>query len=204
MGYNDSAILVVATRNPGKAREFRQLLSSLPFRVLSLDDVGVDIEVEETGDTFNANAELKVRAYQMASGELTIADDSGIEVAALGGAPGVYSARFLREGQTDEEGRDYLLEKMAGVPEGHRQARYRATITILGRQTGGEVHFFEGACEGTITQYPIGNGGFGYDPIFWLPKERKTMAELSPPEKDSISHRGIAVRSALGFLKTIT
>ena len=203
MGYNDSAILVVATRNPGKAREFRQLLSSLPFRVLSLDDVGVDIEVEETGDTFNANAELKVRSYQKASGELTIADDSGIEVDALGGAPGVYSARFLREGQTDEEGRDYLLEKMTGVPEWRRQARYRATIAILGRQTGGEVHFFEGVCEGTITHYPIGNGGFGYDPIFWLPKERKTMAELSPPEKDSISHRGIAVRSALGFLKTI-
>lgn len=203
MSNNDAPVLVIATRNPGKVREFRQLLGGLPFRVLSLDDVGVDIEVEETGDTFAANAELKARAYQEASGELTLADDSGIEVDALDGAPGVYSARFFREGQTDEEGRDHLLKEMVDVPGWSRQARYRAVIAVVGNQTGGQVHLFEGACEGAVAHGPIGEGGFGYDPIFWLAPERKTMAELSASEKDAISHRGIAARAAVKYLKTI-
>jgi len=115
-------ILVIATRNPGKAREFQQLLQHLPFRVLSLADVGVDIEVEETGDTFAKNASLKAEQYHAASGELTLADDSGIEVDALDGGPGVHSARYLRPGQTDEEGRDHLLAQMVDVPGWKRQA----------------------------------------------------------------------------------
>lgn len=200
---SDAPILVIATRNPGKVREFRQLLDGLPFRVMSLDDVGVGIEVEETGDTFAANAELKAQAYQAASGELTLADDSGIEVDALDGAPGVYSARYFRDGQTDEEGRNHLLKEMFDVPGWSRQARYRAVIAVVGKQTGDKVHLFEGACEGAVAHGPIGEGGFGYDPIFWLPPERKTMAELSAVEKDAISHRGVAARAATEYLKSI-
>ena len=196
-------VLVIATRNPGKAREFQQLLQDLPFRILSLEDVGVDIEVEETGDTFAGNASLKAKQYHAASGELTLADDSGIEVDALDGAPGVYSARYLRPGQTDEEGRDHLLAQMVGVPGWKRQARYLAVIAIVGDRTGNQPQLFEGSCEGAIAHGAIGGGGFGYDPIFWLGVERKTMAELSAQEKDAISHRGIAVRKAAKYLQSI-
>ena len=203
MPLSDLPVLVIATRNPGKAREFQQLLQDLPFRILSLEDVGVDIEVEETGDTFAGNASLKAKQYHAASGELTLADDSGIEVDALDGAPGVYSARYLRPGQTDEEGRDHLLAQMVGVPGWKRQARYLAVIAIVGDRTGNQPQLFEGSCEGAIAHGPIGDGGFGYDPIFWLGVERKTMAELSAQEKDAISHRGIAVRKAAGYLQSI-
>jgi len=203
MPTSDLPVLVIATRNPGKAREFQQLLQDLPFRVMSLDDVGVDIEVEETGDTFAENATLKAQQYQAASGELTLADDSGIEVDALDGAPGVYSARYLRPGQTDEEGRDHLLAQMVDVLGWKRQARYRAVIAIVGSDTENRPQLFEGSCEGAIAHGPIGDGGFGYDPIFWLAAERKTMGELSAQEKDAISHRGIAAGKAAEYLQTI-
>ena len=195
--------LVIATRNPGKAREFQQLLQHLPFRVLSLADVGVDIEVEETGDTFAKNASLKAEQYHAASGELTLADDSGIEVDALDGGPGVHSARYLRPGQTDEEGRDHVLAQMVDVPGWKRQARYRAVIAIVGSKIRNGPQLFEGCCEGAIAHGPIGDGGFGYDPIFWLAAERKTMAELTALEKDTISHRGIAARKAAQYLQSI-
>lgn len=204
MTTTDRPVLVIATRNPGKVREFRQLLAGLPFRVVSLDDVGIDIEVEETGDTFAANARLKAEQYHAACGELTLADDSGIEVDALNGRPGVRSARFVRPGQTDEEGREHMLAEMADVPGWRRQARFRAVIAVVGPQTGRRVHLFEGTCEGAIAHGTIGDGGFGYDPIFWLPGERRTMAELSATEKDAISHRGIAAREAISYLKTLT
>jgi XTP/dITP diphosphohydrolase len=204
MTTNEYPKLVIATRNPGKVREFRQLLDGLPFRVMSLDDLGIEIEVEETGTTFAENAQLKAEQYHAASGELTLADDSGIEVDALDGRPGVHSARYVRPDQTDEEGRDRMLEELIDVPGWKRQARYRAVIAIVGRATGGEVHLFEGACEGAIAHGPIGDGGFGYDPIFWLVGERRTMAELSATEKDAISHRGIATREAVSYLKTLS
>jgi XTP/dITP diphosphohydrolase len=203
MPSSDLPVLVIATRNPGKAREFQQLLQDLPFRVMSLEDVGVDIEVEETGNTFAENASLKAEKYHAASGELTLADDSGIEVDALDGAPGVYSARYLRPGQTDEEGRDHLLAQMVDVPGWKRQARYRAVIAIVGGASGTGPQLFEGACVGAIAHGPIGDGGFGYDPIFWLVAERRTMAELSAQEKDAISHRGIAARKAAAYLQTV-
>ena len=197
--------LVIATRNPGKVTEFRRLLGDLPLRVVSLDEAGVDagFEVDETGKTFGDNARLKAEQYHAASGELTLADDSGIEVDALGGRPGVHSARYVRPGQTDEEGRERMLEEMADVPGWRRQAHYRVVIAIVGPQTGGEIHCFDGACEGAIAHASIGVGGFGYDPIFWLPSERRTMAELSAVEKDAVSHRGVAVRKAITYLKTV-
>lgn len=204
MPSSDPPVLVIATRNPGKVREFQQLLQDLPFRILSLEDVGVGIEVEETGDTFAENAILKAKQYHAASGELTLADDSGIEVDALDGAPGVYSARYLRPGQTDAEGRDHLLAQMMDVPGWKRQARYVAVIAIVGDRGRIRPQLFEGSCKGAIAHGPIGSGGFGYDPIFWLGAERKTMAELSAQEKDAISHRGIAVRKATEYLQSIT
>ena len=199
----DNPVLVIATRNPGKVREFRRMLAGLSFRVLSLDDIGIDINIEETGDTFAENARLKAEQYHAACGELTLADDSGIEVDALNGGPGVRSARYVRPGQTDEEGRERMLADMADVPGWRRQARYRAVIAVVGRQTEGQVRLFEGTCEGAIAHEAIGESGFGYDPIFWLPGERRTMAELSAEEKDAISHRGIAVRDAVAYLKTL-
>ena len=195
--------LLIATHNPGKVREFRRMLAGLSFRVLSLDDVGIDINIEETGDTFAENARLKAEQYHAACGELTLADDSGIEVDALNGGPGVRSARYVRPGQTDEEGRERMLADMADVPGWSRQARYRAVIAIIGHQTGGSAHLFEGTCEGAIAHGMIGDDEFGYDPIFWLPGERRTMAELSAEEKDVISHRGIAMRGATAYLKTL-
>lgn len=195
--------LVIATRNPGKIREFRRLLAGLRFRVLSLEDAGIDIDVEETGDTYAANARLKAEQYHAASGELTLADDSGIEVDALDGGPGVLSARYVRPGQSDEEGRERMLAEMAGVPGWLRRARYRAVIAVIGRQTGRRIRLFEGTCEGAIAHEEIGTDGFGYDPIFWLPGERRTMAELPSAEKDAISHRGIAMRAAIAYLKTL-
>ncbi|MDP6823218.1 MAG: RdgB/HAM1 family non-canonical purine NTP pyrophosphatase [Dehalococcoidia bacterium] len=203
MAATCNPILVIATRNPGKAREFRLLLAGLPFRVLTLDDLGVRIEVEETGDTFAANAQLKAEGYHAATGELTLADDSGIEVDALNGRPGVHSARYVRPGQTDEEGRVRMLEEMAHVPGWSRRARYRAVIAVLGGLAGSQTHFFDGTCEGAIAHEPIGGGGFGYDPIFWVPAERRTMAELSASEKDAISHRGIATRKAVDYLRAL-
>ena len=195
--------LVIATRNPGKEREFRRLLAGLPFKIMSLDEVDVDIEVEETGDTFAANALLKAEGYHAACGELTLADDSGIEVDALDGRPGVHSARYVRPGQTDEEGRERMLEEMADVPGWSRGAQYRAVIAIVGDRVGDDPRLFEGTCQGAIAHGGIGDGGFGYDPIFWLAAERRTIAELSPSEKDAISHRGIAAKKAAAFLRNL-
>ncbi len=203
MPDNDRPRLVIASRNPGKAREFRRLLADVPFDVVSAAEAGVDVDVEETGATFEANARLKAEAYGRACGELTLADDSGIEVDALGGEPGARSARYAREGQTDQEGRDHLLAAVRDVPGWERGARYRVVLAVTGPQTGGEVHFFEGVCEGSLAHEPIGEGGFGYDPIFWLPGERRTMAELTPAEKDAVSHRGMAARKAAAFLEKL-
>ncbi|MFW6174635.1 MAG: RdgB/HAM1 family non-canonical purine NTP pyrophosphatase [Chloroflexota bacterium] len=204
MTRSSNPALVIATRNPGKVREFQRMLSDLPFRILSLDDAGVSATVEETGTTFLENATLKARGYAEASGLLTLAEDSGLEVDALGGAPGVYSARYARQGQTDEEGVQKLLEEMEDVPGWKRQARYRAVIAIAGPPLGDEVKTFEGACEGAISHVPAGDGGFGYDPVFWVPAARKTAAEMRPEEKDAISHRGAAARSAAQFLRSLT
>jgi len=131
MTTSQAPVLVIATRNPGKVREFRQLLDGLPFRILSLDDVGVGIEVEETGDTFAANAELKASQYYAASGELTLADDSGIEGDALKGAPGIYSARFAGEGARDQANLEKLLNALTSIPEQQRSARFQCVMVLL-------------------------------------------------------------------------
>jgi XTP/dITP diphosphohydrolase len=186
--------LVLATRNPHKVRELEALLA--PHEVLPLPD-GVELP-PETGDTFAENALIKARAAGRATGLPAIADDSGIEAAALGGAPGVRSARYAGERASDEENLAKLLRE---VPDdGDRRVRYVCILAYVDEQ-GGE-HLFEGVCDGTLAHDPRGSGGFGYDPAF-VPSDRDdglTMAELPPEEKDAISHRGRAARAFRDWL----
>lgn len=187
--------LVIATRNAGKAREVARILAGLPYDVVSLADYPDAPDVEETGSTFLENAVLKAVACARFTGELALADDSGLEVDALGGAPGVLSSRFA---PTDEERNRKLLELMADVPESRRAARFRCAIAIA--EPDGTVRTCEGAVEGAIAHTPRGTEGFGYDPVFYLPDLGKHMAELTADEKNAISHRGKALREAKKLL----
>ena len=183
--------LVLSTRNPHKVREFAALMA--PHEVVELP---ADVELPpETGTTFAENARTKARAAAFATGEAAFADDSGIAAEALGGRPGVYSARFAGEHATDEEN---LARLLAEAPAGSRVA-YVCAIAFVGRD--GAEHVVEGRCEGTLAAEPRGDGGFGYDPAF-VPDEHpdRTMAELAPEEKDAISHRGKAARALLHLL----
>jgi XTP/dITP diphosphohydrolase len=191
--------LLVATRNRGKLRELASLLSNVPMRLVSLDEAGVDGEVEETGATFEENAVLKATAYAKASGLTTLADDSGLEVDALGGEPGVRSARYAGAGADDGARVKLLLSKLRGASAIGRQARFRCAIAVA--SPNGPVRTFAGVCEGTIADAPRGRNGFGYDPVFLLPEMGKTMAELSDEEKDAVSHRGMAARRAAAALR---
>jgi XTP/dITP diphosphohydrolase len=185
-------------------REFQRLFGGLRARVLSLDQAGVGITVEETGNTYEQNATLKAAGYAREGRQITIADDSGIEVDALRGAPGVKSATYTGPGQSDVQRTQRLLELVADVPARLRTARYRAVLAIARPGRGQEgVALFRGTCEGVIAQAPRGSNGFGYDPIFLVPSLGRTMAELSDLEKDAISHRGNAARAALPYLKKL-
>ena len=195
--------LLVATRNSGKVREFSRMLSDLRFDVVGLDDLGIDIDVEETGSTFEENAILKAKAYAEASGELTLADDSGLIVDALNGEPGVLSARYGGEGLDDEQRVQLVLQKMKHLPGWERTARFVAVLALVGDEVPGGVATSEGVLEGAIMHEPIGENGFGYDPVFWLAGHTKTTAQLSGPEKDAISHRGVALRGLMGTLKAL-
>lgn len=191
--------LLLATTNRGKLKEFRTIFADLPYQVLSLKDIKLDMDVEETGTTFRENAELKALTYAHASGMLSLADDSGLEIDALGGAPGVYSARFLRPGASYEERFRVIFEQLRGLPMAQRTARFRCVITVA--EPGGDHRSVEGTIEGVIAEAPRGENGFGYDPIFLVPELGKTTAELEPEEKHRISHRGKAARLALELLK---
>lgn len=191
--------LLLATTNRDKLKEFRAIFSNLPYEILSLNDIKLDMDVEETGTTFQENAELKALAYTHASGMLSLADDSGLEIDALGGAPGVYSARFLGPDASYEERFRVIFEQLRGLPMGQRTARFRCVITVA--EPGGDHRSVEGTIEGLIADAPRGKNGFGYDPIFLVPALGKTTAELAPEEKNQISHRGKAARLALELLK---
>jgi len=188
--------LAIATRNPGKVREIRDIFGSLAVAWLS--DEGRWPEVHETGATYLENALLKARAVAVAAGVPALADDSGIEVDALGGEPGVRSARLAGEGATDQENLRLLIELIRDTPAERRTARYRC-VAVCAWPDGAEV-WTEGTCDGLLQVEPRGSGGFGYDPIFvprqeWPPDGRgRTMAELTPEEKHAISHRGKAFR----------
>jgi XTP/dITP diphosphohydrolase len=182
--------LVLATRNDHKIREILRICADWPVRWLAHEAWP---HVEETGATYLDNALLKARSAAQATGEPALADDSGIEVDALGGGPGPRSARYAGEGATDERNLRALLRAVAGVPSSGRTARYRA-VAAVAWPDGSEIHA-EAVCEGTVRARPAGTGGFGYDPIFEPAGWDRTMAELTPEEKDRLSHRGRALRS---------
>ena len=180
--------LVLASKNEKKLIEMQEILSRLGVEVCLESDVGVNVEVEETGTTFEENSLLKARAVMEASGMAAIADDSGLCVDALGGAPGVYSARYGGEGLDDTGRYRLLLENMRGLP---RSARFVSVITCC--FPNGDVLTARGECPGTIAYAPMGEGGFGYDPVLFVPQLKKTFAQLTHEEKNAISHRGLAL-----------
>jgi XTP/dITP diphosphohydrolase len=192
-------VLLLATTNPHKVDEYRAILSDLPFTFLSLNDIQLDMDVEETGTTFRENAELKARAYAQASGLLSLADDSGLEIDALDGAPGVYSARFAGVDATYEERFDILLTRLRDVPMERRTARFRCVISLA--EPSGYLRSVDGTIEGVIADAPRGKNGFGYDPIFLVPALGKTTAELTAEQKNKISHRGRAAQRARELLE---
>lgn len=193
--------LVLATRNPGKVREFRALLRDLPLVLLTLDDFPALPPLHEPAQTFEGNAAAKALAVARFTGTLALADDSGLEIDALGGAPGVRSATFLGPEATDDDRNAWVLERLRGVPQERRTARYRAVVAVATPE--GSVRTFEGRWEGCIAAAPRGRGGFGYDPIFLLPELGKTVAELPLAEKNRRSHRARALTAARAYLEAL-
>jgi XTP/dITP diphosphohydrolase len=189
--------IVVATSNRGKLAELRELLEGLPIEIRSLSEVLDPPPVlTENGDTFEANAVSKAQQACRATGQVTLADDSGLEVDALGGRPGVRSARFAHDHATDADNVRALLEALDGVPEGKRQARFRCVLALVTPWDPQRPRLASGCCEGRIALSPRGTGGFGYDPLFVAEGQGgQVMAELAPAEKNAISHRGRAVRA---------
>jgi XTP/dITP diphosphohydrolase len=185
--------LVVATANLGKLREFRSLLAGLPYELSSLAELGLPSPAE-TGSSFLENATLKARHAAASSGFAAVADDSGIEVDALGGAPGIHSARYAGAGADDSANNAKLMNALRGVPAEQRRARYRCALVLVETLDAAPITA-EAAWEGLILDAPRGSGGFGYDPYFWLPELDKTAAELTPDEKNRLSHRGKAMRA---------
>jgi XTP/dITP diphosphohydrolase len=192
--------LLVATTNAGKQREYRELLREVPAEIVFPNDLGIPLEVEEDGATFRENAAKKAVALARASGLLSLADDSGLEVDALGGDPGIRSSRYAGPGADDPRRRAFLLEKLRGIPA-PRMARFVCVIAIA--VPGGNVLYAEGECRGEITPAERGSNGFGYDPIFQPEGRQVTMAELSPEEKNRISHRARAAEAAIPILRTL-
>jgi XTP/dITP diphosphohydrolase len=190
--------LLLATSNEGKAREYRALLSGVPYEIVTMTEQGFNLEVEETGASFEENARLKAAELAAESGLLSLADDSGLEVDALNGEPGVRSARYAGENASDEDRYLFLLEKLKDVPDEKRTARFRCVIAIA--PPDNKIKLCSGECPGVITRKPRGNNGFGYDPVFYLPELGKTMAELSSEEKNRISHRARAAVKAREWL----
>lgn len=201
MSRLSNSTLLIATHNPGKLREYRALLADLPVRVVALDEVGIHTEVAETGDTFTTNAILKAQGYAALSGLWTWADDSGLEVDALGGRPGVHSARYGGPGLSDRARYAALLAELAPFDRATWTARFRCVVALA--TPDGRVFTVDDTVEGVITDEPRGEHGFGYDPIFYLPDHSATMAELPPAVKNTISHRAKAARRAKELLRAL-
>jgi len=192
-------LLLVGTTSAGKIRELRQLLAELPARVVFPADLGLDFDVAEGETSFVANAKLKARAYRRASGLMTLAEDSGFAVDALGGEPGVISARW---GGTDYNVKNQMIvDRLAGLPKAQRGCGYVSVLAIA--MPDGRMFQRTAWCRGRVAEAPVGTGGFGYDPIFFVPELGQTMAQLEAAEKDAISHRGRAVRKALPLLRSL-
>ncbi len=186
--------ILVATHNPGKRREYADLLAGTGAEFLTLDDVGIDTDIEETGASLEDNARLKAAGYARLSGLLTLADDSGLEVDALDGRPGVHSARYAGPGAGDVDRYHKLLRELSGVPDATRTARLRCVVALCTPE--GEIYTASGTCEGYIGHEPRGEHGFGYDPVFVVAGQGgKTLAELPPDLKNRISHRAHALEA---------
>jgi len=192
--------VLVATSNRGKVREFAEILVDLKDVLLIPADLRLTLDVIETGRTYAENARLKAAAFARASGLISVGDDSGLEVDALSGAPGLHSARYAGPGADDAARRAKLMQELRRVPE-PRPARFRCALAVA--QPAGAVELFEGTCEGEIILEERGANGFGYDPIFYLPQYQRTMAELPPEVKNQISHRARAALAALPYLKSL-
>jgi len=196
--------IVLATNNASKVKELNAILatnSNSGFKVLSLKDCGFNSDIEENADTFEGNAYIKARTVAEFTGLAVVADDSGLEVDALNGAPGVFSARYAGEGATSGQLIEKLLTEMKGVPMGERTARF--TTVMCAVLPTGKVLTARGECHGIITETPMGDGGFGYDPVFYYPPANKTFAELTAEEKNGISHRAIAVKKLINTLGSL-
>jgi len=201
-----AATLLIASTNPGKLVEIQAILGDLPFRLLLPTDLGIHLAVEESGSTYHENAALKALAYCRASGLVTLADDSGLEVDALGGEPGVRSARYAPiSNASDADRRAYLLQRLKDVPRPAESpgwpARFRCVVAIA--TPAGDLYFAEGVCPGMVIPEERGQFGFGYDPLFLFPEYGKTMAELPPETKNRISHRARALQAARPILERL-
>lgn len=193
--------LLVGSTNRGKLRELQALLASLPVRLVLPEDAGIQLDVAETGATYAENAALKARAFCEASGLVTLADDSGLEVDALDGAPGLYSARYLpKPAASDADRREFLVNNLRGLPRPWT-ARFRCWAAVA--TPAGALELVEGAVEGEIIPEERGSGGFGYDPVFYMAEFGATMAELSEDVKNQVSHRARAIQRAIPVLKKL-
>ena len=193
--------LLLATNNQAKVREYKSLLHDLPCELVTLAEQGINISVSEVGESLEENARLKATVLAAESQLIALADDSGLEVDALGGEPGRLSARYAGEGASDRDRINYLLTRLEGVPEEKRSARFRCVIAIA--TPDGKVELCSGECQGFITLAPRGEQGFGYDPIFYLAELGKTMAELPLQLKNQVSHRGRAARQVSQALEKL-
>ena len=193
--------VLLATQNKGKVKELQELLAGEDIEVLSLLDIENWEEVAESGSTFAENAALKARIAAQRTGLVSLADDSGLEVNALHGAPGVYSARYAGEPKDDDRNNEKLLKELEGVPEDQRTARFRCALVVA--TPTGEEYLTEGVVEGRILTERRGKEGFGYDPLFYLPDFGRTMAQLNVNQKNKISHRAQAFRKAVPILKEL-
>ncbi|MCX6012948.1 MAG: XTP/dITP diphosphatase [Chloroflexi bacterium] len=193
--------LLIATNNAGKLKEFQFMLRDIPVKLLSLADVGITAQIEETGKTYTENAEIKAAGYAALSSLITLADDSGLEVDALGGEPGVMSARYAGEKASDSDRVQFLLSKIRNVPQEKRTAHFKCVIAVAIPEKKIELRF--GQCDGFISFEPHGTNGFGYDPVFYLPEYGKTVAELPSDLKNRISHRGRAAENCCSLLLSL-
>lgn len=190
--------VVLATRNAGKVREIEDILAPHGFEVISLQEFPEIGEIIEDGSTFKENAMIKATTVAGYTGLIALADDSGLEVDALDGAPGIHSSRFAGEEKDDQANNRKLLELISDIPAEQRTARFKCVVAIA--EPDGWVHLAEGSCEGIIINEPRGEGGFGYDPLFYVPDYDKTFAELDPAIKNKISHRARALEGAVDIL----
>lgn len=193
--------LIAATKNKGKLDEFAQLLVQLPCDIVSMAEVGIEDDIEENGSTFEENALIKAKSVWKITGGTVMADDSGLEVDYLNGAPGVYSARYAGEGATDEDRNRKLLDALAGVPADKRSGRFVCVIAVV--FPNGSSLTVRGTCEGYIATEPAGSNGFGYDPLLYVPEIGLTIAQMEADFKNSISHRGNALRKMVEKLEQV-